>query len=134
MKNEKTPNYTVAQENLIRAAAVKGVLNLAAAQKLADNPAMNSAETGPRNARSIVAKISRMVTANMTDLDGTPLTYERKVATAKDGTPVSKKADIVAAIAKAAGVTVAKLDGLDKAPKLALTSIRDAFTARASEG
>jgi hypothetical protein len=129
-----TPNYTNAQVDLIRGAAVNGVLNLAIATSLAANPAMDAGSDtdrpGPRNARSIVAKISRMVTANDTALDGTPLTYERKVAVAKDGSPVSKKTDIVAAIAKSAGVAVAKLDGLDKSPKLALTTLRDAFAAR----
>ena len=113
--NAKTPNYTVAQENLILAAADAGTLNLAAAETLAANPAMNDADGNPRKARSIVAKINRM---------GLP--YERKVAVSKSGEPVEDKADIVARIAvKVAG----NLDGLDKAPKAALVAIAKAVAA-----
>jgi hypothetical protein len=68
--------------------------------------------------RSIIAKMNRM---------GVP--YERKQPTTKTGEPVSKKVDVVAEIARLAGVSVASLDGLDKAPKLALTTLRGALAA-----
>lgn len=117
------PNYSTAQEALILASAINGVFNIDGAKALADNPAMDGAD-GPRNYRSIIAKMSRMVTAS-----GGELSYARKEPVTKDGKPVSKKSDIVATIAKNAGVAVAKLDGLEKAPKLALETLRDAFAA-----
>ncbi len=115
------PNYTPAQETLILASAVNGVFSLSSAETLAANPEMDGPD-GPRKPRSIVAKMSRMVAAS-----GGTLTYERKMTLSKTGNPVSKKADIVKTIAERAGVSVAKLDGLDKAPKGALETIRDAF-------
>lgn len=120
-KTEKTPNYTAAQENLIREAAEAngGTLNLAIAETLAANPAMNDADGNTRKARSIVAKISRM-----------GLDYERKQNVTKDGRPVAKKADLVARIATLAGVNVARLDGMANSPKMALETLVSAWEAR----
>lgn len=117
---EKTPNFTVAQENLIRKAAVDngGVLNLAIAKELAAMPAMNDANGDERSYRSVVAKINRMLAEG-------DFTYERKGNVTKTGEPVTKKTDLVARIAAAANVTVAKLDGLDKATKGALQILVD---------
>lgn len=124
MATEKTPNYTAAQVALIVAAANGGNLNLDNAKALAANPAMNDSEGQPRNYRSIVAKISRMVAA------GEVAGYDRKVPTTKDGRPVTKKTDLVARIATLAGVNAAKLDGMDKSPKGALETIVAALEAR----
>jgi uncharacterized protein (DUF2147 family) len=122
MATEKTPNYTAAQEAIIVAlAAANGdTLDLTLAKSLADDPRMNDADGNPRNYRSIVAKISRMGIA-----------YKRKEPTTKDGKPVTKKSDLVSAIATLAGVNAAKLDGMEKSPKLALETIRDALASRA---
>lgn len=118
-----TPNYSTAQEAIIIAAvsANDGVANKTVCEALADNPAMDASD-GPRNVRSIIAKVRRMVETN-------GWTYERQAPMTKDGKPVTKKADLVATIAKASGITASKLDGLDKAPKLALESIAAAFAA-----
>lgn len=130
MTKEKIANYSIAQTALIVAAAESngGVLNLDIAKSLAANPAMNDNDGNPRNYRSIVAKIARMVAS------GEVASYERKVPTTKDGKPVTKKTDLVARIATAAGVNVAKLDGMDKSPKLALETIVAALEARETEG
>lgn len=111
-KTEKTPNYSAAQEQLIRDAAEKGVLNIAVATALAANPAMNAVDGTPRKPASIVAKISRM-----------GLAYERKQPTTKTGEPVTKKTDLVAQIAELAGVNVATLDGMEKSPKGSLQAL-----------
>ncbi len=108
-------NYTPSQEALIVSASESGVLNQAAAERLASNPEMNTADGTPRTARAIIAKISRM---------GLP--YERKAPTSKDGSPVVSKADLVAEIAKRVH---GNLDGLDTAPKAALVALRDALAA-----
>jgi hypothetical protein len=137
MTKEKTPNYSAAQVALIvsTAAAAGGSLNLDLAKSLAADPAMNS-EDGPRNYRSIVAKISQMVRAGDTvEVDGenVPITYERKQPTTKDGKPVTKKVDLVNQIASLAGVNAAKLDGMDKAPKQALETIVAALESRGGD-
>ena len=119
----KTPNYSPAQVALITAAAAAGSLNLDVAKSLAANPEMNTADGEPRNYRSIVAKISRM-----------GLSYDRKVATSKDGSPVTKKSDLVSRIATLAGVNASKLEGMDKSPKSALEAIVTAFEAVAVNG
>lgn len=136
-KQEKTPNYSAMQTGLILAAAAAngGSLNLDIAKSLAANPAMDG-EDGPRNYRSIVAKISRMVTAGDTvEVDGesVAVVYERKQPTTKDGKPVTKKVDLVNRIASLAGINAAKLDGMDKSPKQALEAIVSALESRESE-
>lgn len=124
--SDKAPNFSTAQEQLIRdtAAANGGTLNLALVKTLAADAAMNTADGEPRNYRSIVAKVSLMTRS------GEPFSYERKQPTTKDGKPVTKKTDLVADIARLTGVAVAKLDGMDKSPKLALESIVAALEAR----
>jgi hypothetical protein len=119
----KTPNYTAAQEAMIVAASEAGPLNLDVAKSLAADPAMNTADGEARNYRSIVAKISRM-----------GLTYDRKVAVSKDGSPITKKSDLVTRIATLAGVNAAKLEGMDKSPKGALEVIVAAFEKVAVNG
>lgn len=123
-KSNKTPNYTAAQEDVIRsvAATAGGTLNLALATSIASDPAMNTADGSARNVKSVIAKINRM---------GIP--YERKQSTTKDGRPVVKKSDLVGRIAAAAGVQASKLDGADKSPKLALETILSAFVALRDE-
>ena len=118
---EKTPNYSPAQENLILAAiaANDGVADKSVAETLAANPEMNG-ENGPRNVRSIIAKMIRM--------DG--VNYVRQQPTTKDGKPVQKKLDLVAKIAASANVAASKLDGLEKAPKLALETLAASFASR----
>lgn len=116
MKKE-TPNYTPDQEKLIldAIAANGGKGNKSVAEQLAADPRMNG-ENGPRNARSIIAKMTRM-----------DVPYERVEPKTKDGKPVTKKADLVASIAKSAGVAVEKLSGLENSPKLALETLAAAF-------
>lgn len=116
---DKTPNYSPAQETLILAAIETngGVANKTVAETLAADPAMNG-ENGPRNARAIIAKMVRM-----------NVNYQRQEKVTKDGKPVTKKTDLVNKIAALADVSAAKLDGLDKAPKLALETLAAAFAA-----
>ncbi len=121
----KVPNYSTAQVALIVAAieANDGIADISVATELAENPAMNTADGDKRKARSIVAKMRRIVDT----VEG--FSYARKVATTKDGRPVQKKVDLVNRIASLADVSAAKLDGLDKAPKLALETLAAAFAA-----
>jgi len=121
MATDKTPNYSADQENIILAAVRENgnIANLALAEKLAADPRMNGAD-GPRKPRGITAKMSRMAEAG-------GFKYERKAPTTKDGQPVVKKLDAVKEIARLAGVDFAKLDGMEKAPKLALDTIRTAL-------
>ena len=118
-----TPNYSPAQVALITAAIVGNgnVANVALATELSENPAMNDADGNPRKPRSIVAKMRRMVD----EIEGA--TYERKVAVSKTGEPVQKKLDLVKRIADLADVSASRLDGLEKAPKLALETLARAF-------
>lgn len=106
---EKTPNYTEAQENAIRARAEAGPLNAAAAAELA--------EAMGKSPRSVIAKIVRM---------GLP--YATKQPTTKTGEPVTKKDALVSQIA---AVVEGNLDGLEKAPKPALYALAR-FVASAS--
>ncbi len=76
---------------------------------------MNHPETGVRKPRSIVAKINRM---------GLP--YAKKVVARKDGSKVQSKADLVKEIATSAGRT---FEGLDKAPRADLVTLRDVLAA-----
>lgn len=117
---DKTPNYTAAQVAIIldAVAANGGVANKSVAASLADTPAMNG-EKGPRNTRSIIAKMTRM-----SEID-----YQRQVPVSKTGEPVAKKTALVERIAAAADVSASKLDGLDKAPKLALETLARALAA-----
>lgn len=99
--------YTAAMEAAIRA---EPVLNAEVAARLAG-------EFGPKfTARGVIAKISRMP----------DVTYTRKAKTTKSGGVVEQKEEIVAEIAALVGAT---LDGLDKAPKPVLQTIRDYLAA-----
>jgi hypothetical protein len=124
MATEKTPNYSDAQVALITNAIREndGIANMTLAETLAADARMND-ENGPRKARSIVAKMRRIVDS----VEG--FNYERKVTLTKDGKPVTKKTELVATIVKRSGIAAEKLDGLDKAPKLALEMIAEAFAA-----
>lgn len=122
--------YTAVQEALILAAikANGNVANQTIAEALAADPRMNDESNGKseaRTARGIIAKMSRMKDAN-------GFTYERKVTLSKSGAPVQKKLDMVARIAERAGVAAAKLDGLEKAPKLALETLLASYVESAT--
>jgi hypothetical protein len=65
-----------------------------------------------KSPRSVIAKIKSM---------GLSYTVQRPVR--KDGSPVSRKADTVAAIAKALDMDLDDLDGLTKAPRSALIAL-----------
>jgi hypothetical protein len=105
-----TSQYTASHEAAIRAAASEGPLNQAKAAELA-------AEFGPKfTTRGVIAKISRM--------EG--VSYQRKQPTTKTGAPVEQKADLVEEISK---LVDANLDGLDKAPKPVLQTLRDFLAA-----
>lgn len=56
--------------------------------------------------------------------------YKRKERVSKTGGPVVTKEDLVAAVADASGLTVEELEGLEKAPKLVLAKLAEAFEAR----
>jgi Cu/Ag efflux pump CusA len=99
--------YTAAMEAAIRA---EPVLNAAIAARLAG-------EFGPKfTARGVIAKISRM--------EG--VSYQRKAKVTKSGGAIEQKEAIVAEIAALVG---ANLEGLDKAPKPVLQTIRDFLAA-----
>jgi len=99
--------YTAAMEAAIRA---EPVLNAEVAARLAT-------EFGPKfTARGVIAKIARMP----------DVTYQRKAKVTKTGAAVEQKEAIVAEIATLVG---ANLDGLDKAPKPVLQTIRDFLAA-----
>lgn len=104
MATDKTPNYTPEQEARIREMAP---LNQAKAQVLAE-------EFG-KSARSVTAKAVRMGIA-----------YERKQPQTKNGQPVERKEAIVAEIAE---MVNANLEGLEKAPKGALQTLRNFLRA-----
>ncbi len=65
-----------------------------------------------KSPRSVIAKIKSM---------GLPYTVQRPVR--KDGSAISRKADTVAAIAKALDMELEDLDGLAKAPRSALIAL-----------
>jgi hypothetical protein len=113
-------NYTAAQEAIIREEMAKGpggkgTLEIAKAlggdpdKGLSGDPRMVNSDGQDRGYRSIVAKVNRMA-----------LPYARKEPTAKDGSPVTKKTDLVERIA---AIVTGNLDGLEKAPKPALVAI-----------
>lgn len=111
--SNKPANYTPAQEALILAAVAAngGVANKSVAEALAADERMNK-DGSPRNARSIIAKMTRM-----------DVNYQAAEKLTKDGKPVTKKQDLVRTISDLSGITAAKLNGLDNAPKLALETL-----------
>lgn len=112
---KSTSIYTASHEAAIRAAAANGPLNQAAAAALAVE-FNGGKEAGKFSTRGVVAKISRM--------EG--VAYARKQPTTKTGGKVEQKDDLVAEIAAFVGTN---LDGLDKAPKPVLQSLRDFLAA-----
>lgn len=116
----KTPNYSPAQEQIIRDFAEKnGPLNIAFANELAAMPAMFDNDGNQRKAASIVAKIARL-----------GLAYERKQPVTKTGEPVTKKSELVARIAELAGLNAETLDGMEKSPKDSLAALVAALDGR----
>lgn len=71
-----------------------------------------------KTTKSVIAKLSR---------EGV---YKKAEPKAKDGGPIVKKDAMVGMIAEAINVTEDKLDGLEKAPKVALKLIFAALTAK----
>lgn len=118
----KPTNYSDAQVAIITAAIIANgnVADKSVAEALVSNPEMN-VDGEPRKVRSLVAKMRRMVDANE------DFSYAKVEPTTKDGKAIAKKSDLVAEIVALSRLTAAKLDGLDKAPKLALETLRDAF-------
>lgn len=115
---DKVQNYTDAQVAILVAAAASAPLTFADCEALAADPRMFDADGNPRKARSIVAKVTR---------DGIP--YAKKVPARKDGSKVETKASMVAQIAEKVGVAVDKLDGLEKASRTAVVTLRDYIAA-----
>lgn len=128
MAKEVTPNYSAAQVSIMLAAvAANGnVADQTLAETLAANPEMDAPadakQPGPRKARAIIAKLRRLA-----ETEG--FTYKRKEPTTKTGKPVTNKVALVKEIVTMAGVTAAALDGLEKAPKGALETLRDVLAA-----
>jgi hypothetical protein len=129
----KQTNYTAAQEAIMVAAikANKNIADKSVAETLAADERMNApadnVKPGPRTVRSIVAKLRRIVDSN------DDFSYERVGPVTKDGKPVTKKLDLVKRIVELSGIPAGKLDGLDKAPKLALDMLAEAFASRDDE-
>jgi hypothetical protein len=111
---EKTVNYTATQEALI---AAQAPVDFEKAQALASLTEMNTAEGVSRKARSIVAKAVRMGV------------YSAAARVTKSGEAVVREDELVAQIARSAGVSVDALAGLEKSPKGALQSLRAALAA-----
>ena len=95
------PNYTPSMLAVING---YDAFNKATATEIADKIG--------KSPRSVIAKIKSM---------GLSYTVQRPVR--KDGSPVSRKADTVAAIAKALDMELEDLDGLAKAPRSALIAL-----------
>lgn len=121
MTKEKTPNYSLAQEGVIRSVALDngGVLTFADCEAIALRSDMRDNDGNVRKPRSIVAKVTRMADVG----------YKAKERVTKSGAPIERKDEIVAEIAKAAGVAVATLEGMEKSPKDALVTLRNALAA-----
>ncbi len=98
MAKDKVPNFTEAQEQRIRDTAPH---NAASAAILAE-------EMG-KTPRSLIAKMVRMQVG-----------YATKAKVTKSGDPVESKADLVERIG---AVVEGNLEGLEKAPKVALQAI-----------
>jgi hypothetical protein len=103
MTKEATPNYTPEQEQAMRAV---GTIDNAKALELA--------EQFGKDVKSVRAKAVRMGI------------YQAKAKVSKSGGPVESKEQIAADIAR---LVNANMDGLEKAPKLALQRIRSALAA-----
>jgi hypothetical protein len=99
--------YTPAQEAVLRDSQP---LDQAKSEALA---ARFNAETNSTKytGKSVAAKANRM-----------GLTYIRKVAVSKTGSKIEQKDEIVSEIGRIVGLNV---EGLDKAPKLALQNLRN---------
>ena len=95
------PNYT---PEMLAVIAGYDAFNKATATEIADKIG--------KSPRSVIAKIKSM---------GLSYTVQRPVR--KDGSPVTRKAETVAAIAKALDMDLNDLDGLAKAPRSALIAL-----------
>lgn len=111
---EKTPNYSPAQESIIRdfvPTGPEGRLTMADATAIAALPGMLDNDGQARKPRSIVAKIGRM-----------NLPYAKAEKSRKDGSAVESKAKLVEQISAAAGVT---FENLTNAARGDLVKLRD---------
>ena len=95
------PNYT---PEMLAVIAGYDAFNKATATEIADKIG--------KSPRSVIAKIKSM---------GLPYTVQRPVR--KDGSAITRKAETVAAIAKALDMDLNDLDGLAKAPRSALIAL-----------
>lgn len=102
-KTETVKNYSEAQEAVLLAAGI-----------IDNDKAIELAATLGKDVRSIRAKATRMGI------------YKAKEKTSKTGGPVETKEDIVADIA---ALVQKNMDGLEKAPKLALQILRERLSA-----
>lgn len=111
--DEKTKALVIAEMN--RRVALNGSLNWTDANEISEMFA------GVK-ARSVTAMASR-----------NKIPYARKVRTAKDGSAVVSKADIVSKIAVELDIETSALDGLDKSNKAALEAVLSALVILTSE-
>ncbi len=95
------PNYT---PEMLAVIAGYDAFNKATATEIADKIG--------KSPRSVIAKIKSL---------GLPYTVQRPVR--KDGSAITRKAETVAAIAKALDMDLKDLDGLAKAPRSALIAL-----------
>jgi hypothetical protein len=127
MAKIQTPTYsTAAVAAMLAAVAANGnVANQALAVSLINHPDMLDNDGNKRSDKAIVAKLR-----SLAPVEG--FTYQRKQPVTKTGEPVTKKLDLVARIAAAAGVDASKLDGMEKSPKDGLTALALAIEAMAA--
>ena len=111
MAKEKAPNYTPAQEARIREAAP---MNLAKATALA-------LEFG-KTPKSVVAKANSL-----------GVVYEKKTRTAKDGSEIVKKTELVSEIAARIGVEAKDLESLANASKASLVKLLGSLAVPAAD-
>ena len=95
------PNYT---PEMVAALQAEADWNLETAKRV-------GLEMG-KSTRSIIAKVISL-----------GLAYESQKPTRKDGAPVVRKTEYVAAIAKALAVPASEFKGLEKAPRVALENL-----------
>lgn len=109
MTKSTDKNYSADQEQTLRAVYIPSD-----SQEAREAQVAQLAEELDKKPRSIIAKLSRMEL------------YVAKVRTTKAGEPVAHKKDIVADIAKAAGLTVEQVASFTKATKADLQTFAKA--------
>tara|TARA_Y100000361_G_scaffold33081_1_gene27699 strand:- start:459 stop:773 length:315 start_codon:yes stop_codon:yes gene_type:complete len=82
-----------------------------------------SAPLNQAKAADIAAQLGKSTRSVIAKAISLGVAYDVKKPTRKDGSPISRKADTVGAIAKALDMDASDLDGLAKAPAKALDNL-----------